>query len=172
VRPGRRLSLRTRITVVATLGIAVALSALAVGLGARLHRDLVHQLDGQLEADATLITSRSATPTARNLSSGPPDRLAQVVDRRGAVVTTSANTTTPIVAGAWPWPLGSGPHLSSRVDPARGHLRVLVAPIGPQGDQWLVVARSQDQVVHATESTTRGLLVAVPLLTVVLGAVT
>ncbi|MBD7917723.1 HAMP domain-containing histidine kinase [Cellulomonas sp. Sa3CUA2] len=102
-RPWRRLSLRSRLTLVATLAVAVVLVAGALALTATLGTARTAALDDVVrERSATLaaLVADDRVPDALPVSQ--PGEVAQLLDRDGGVVATSttASRTLPVVDAA------------------------------------------------------------------------
>ncbi len=169
-----RLSLRARVTAVATVAVAVVLLLAGALLLHALRVGITNRIDALLRADTALVSERSLDgeriPTAaiRN-------RLVQVVDADGNVVWSSpgagADDAAPLLGAPLPWAADSGPHTVTVHHPDLGELRVRATPFGPDRQQWLVVARSQELATTARRAVVRAELVGVPLLTLGLGVV-
>ena len=169
-----RLSIRARVTAAAAGTVVLVLVLAGVVLFHALRVTLTDRVDRQLRTDVAAATralggGRLAAVVVRN-------RMVQLVDADGAVVVSSEPAggpdAEPLVDPPPPWAPGSGPHFFGIENPfGDGTLRVVATPYGPNGDQWLVAARSDELVVAAGRSVVRAELVGVPLLTVALAIV-
>ncbi len=86
--PWRRLSMRARITSVATALVAIVLSATAVGVVVVQRHELLANLDRTLELRADELVAgfeRSGAEAGEFASSNDEDRLAQLVSADGTV---------------------------------------------------------------------------------------
>src|SRR4051794_23842886 len=92
----RPRSVRARITITAAVSAAIVLSGLAFVLTRTSDARLTRQVDDQLSADRELISRLiqqrvAAGATDISLSqAGPVDRVVQILDRDGAIVSASA----------------------------------------------------------------------------------
>jgi signal transduction histidine kinase len=169
-----RLSIRGRVTLVATFAVAVVLVLAALALLAALRVSLSNRLEAELRNDVRVIEARSLDGR-RVPSTATAGRIVQVVDADGQVVWGSdaagGDDAEPLLGSPLPFAAGSGSHQLSVDDPALGELRVLAVPFGPADEQWLVVARSDTLVTTGGRAVVRALLVGVPALVVGLGLV-
>jgi signal transduction histidine kinase len=165
-------TVRVRVTLIATITVAVVLAVMAIGLVALQHRVLLDQLDEALQTDVAQVASAFESSPDANLRNpgGDDDAVAQVVTLDGAVVASSANaagraplasvpgdeaiTTTHSIEGDEPYRL-----VSARIDTADGRMLVVH------------VASPLDDIDETTRTVIAALAVAVPLVTVLLGAV-
>ena len=151
-RPRRRGSLRTRITLVATSVVAIALVLGAVGFWLTLRTSLYDGLRTAAEQDAALIADRIESGGLGSF--GDPDEgLVQVVDDSGVVVAASEDApATPIVDGARP----------VRVD---GETFVTAAEsFDSDTGEGIVIVGRDTEAADETLATVAGLLwIAVPL---------
>jgi signal transduction histidine kinase len=166
--PGRRrLRIRTRITLVATVAVFVVLVLVSVGLLAVMRVGLVRELDRRLIAETELLTAAAARSTVPELARRA-DLVVQLVSPDGTVISSSSGadvTGERSIAGSpLPWESGSVARSFSVEDPDLGELRVRATPVGDQG-RWLVVARSEAQLLQSIRVVRWSLLLIVPIIT-------
>lgn len=165
-------SIRARVTAVATVAVALVLVLTGVVLVNALRDGLTNRLDRQLRADATAAALRDVDISRLPVSAGG-SRILQVVDATGTVLWSSpaagGESAAPILAPPLPFETGSGTHLLSVDDPALGELRVLAVPRRTTGDEWLLIARSEELANTAGRAVLRAVLALVPLLTLGVG---
>jgi len=179
-RPARGLSLRARLTLVATLAVAVVLVAGALALSAALGTARTAALDD-------VVRDRSATLAALVADDRVPDALpvvqpgevAQLLDADGGVLATSATATRtlPVVdattlagwrARAGDEPLVLGTDASAYDDVARAAVRAVTYRDAPATLVTTVPATDVQGVLRALRI---ALLLVVPLLTAGFGIV-
>lgn len=162
---GRLEGVRVRTTAAATLTVAAVLSVSALALVRQFHRQQLDQVDRRLEASVEVVQGVRGGPVA--VPGAAPDAvLVQVVDGRGDVVFAS-----PRLAGrpALRAVAGTDPGAPTTATPAGvGPVRVIAIPY--DDDRWVLLAEPLQGVRDAVATLTAGLLVGVPLLTLVLGA--
>jgi signal transduction histidine kinase len=164
--PGRRASLRVRITAGALVMVVTALCSIGVVVVRTVEHEMTAQIDAALRADADftqrLLRSGSGLPTGE----GPTDLYVQFVDAAGRVVGAgTAATGRPALAGP-----GSPPDvIEAGHDAQLGELRVLTAPVRGPGDMTLVLARSSANVADVRSLLVRVLALLVGVGTVLLG---
>lgn len=166
----RRLSLRARLTTVATILVAGALTAAAILLSAAVERSLITAVDEaarQRAADVALLIDTHRLPDPIPVEAGTP--LVQVVDAGDRVVAASpgGDRLVPILLPDDVAAVRAGE--SRRVDGSRlgmaGELFVVGAPAGEADDPLTVlVARSLGEVEDATRVVRVVLFGAAPLL--------
>ncbi|WP_291811929.1 HAMP domain-containing sensor histidine kinase [Cellulomonas sp.] len=179
-RPARGLSLRARLTLVATLAVAVVLVAGALALSAALGTARTAALDD-------VVRDRSATLAALVADDRVPDALpvvqpgevAQLLDADGGVLATSATATRtlPVVdattladwrARAGDEPLVLGTDASAYDDVARAAVRAVTYRDAPATLVTTVPATDVQAVLRALRI---ALLLVVPVLTAGFGIV-
>jgi signal transduction histidine kinase len=167
-----RWSLRARVTAVATVAVALVLVLTGVVLVHALRVGLTGRVDRQLRADANAAAIRNLD-IGRIPANAGGSRMLQVVDADGTVLWSSpaagGEAAAPILSSPLPFEPRSGTHLLSVDDPALGELRVMAMPAGPDGDHWLLVARSEELALTAGRAVLRAAFVLVPLLTLGVG---
>jgi|tagenome__1003787_1003787.scaffolds.fasta_scaffold20830825_2 signal transduction histidine kinase len=174
----RPRSVRARITITAAVSAAIVLSGLAFVLTRTSDARLTRQVDDQLSADRELISRLiqqrvAAGATDISLSqAGPVDRVVQILDRDGAIVSASATgrDRPPLLTKPLPWNTGSATQVIDRTDPLLDQVRVSVSPSPSGADQWLVIARSTEQIHQSTRDLERTLLIVVPMLIALVAA--
>ena len=169
MRAARPASIRFRITLVSSVVAAFVLTVTAIVILAVQRDQLMDNLDAGLQQRAdTVQAGLELAESGPFAVGGDTDRFVQLATTDGSVVASSPN-----VAGMAP-----------AVDPAQGEAlrtvsnleieddayRVLVREIGD--DQVLLVAENIDDVNDAERNLRLTLLVAVPLVVAVLGALT
>lgn len=167
----RHWSIRARVTAVATVALAVVLVLVAVLFVHFLRVGLTNRIDRQLRADAVVGGLRE-TPADRIAAGAGAGRIAQVVGTDGAVLWSSpaagGQEAVPLIDAPLPFAPGSGTHLLSVDNAALGELRIIAVPRGG-GDEWLLIARSEELGNTAARAVLRAVIVLVPLLTLGLG---
>lgn len=175
-RPRRRWrpsfgTVRARVTAIATVVVASVLVVTAVVLVVVQRRTLVDGLDTNVRQRADDIESAIAGGSVPPTLGGRGDEaLAQVADVDGRIVAASAN-----VAGAGP--IAPPPDRREEIRTLHGlpvdddafrvlSRRVLTA----EGPYTIHVAKSADDVDESVDALTRGLSLAVPAVTLLLGA--
>lgn len=166
----RRLSLRARLTTVATILVAGALAAGAILLSAAVQRSLITAVDEaarQRAADVALLIDTGRLPDPIPVEAGTP--LVQVVDAGDRVVAASpgGDRLVPILLPADVAAVRAGE--SRRLDGSRlgmaGELYVVGAAAGDEADPLtILVARSLGEVEDATRVVRLVLFAAAPLL--------
>ena len=167
----RRGSVRLRITAVATLGIFIALAALATWMAGYTADRQLDQVDAQLRSDGR-VTERFMKSKEPVPDFGPTGRIVQVMLGDGTLLGSNeeAKGFSPLLASPLPKRGQPDARAVTIMDPKLGRMRVWVTPLGGAGHPWIVVARSTDQLHQSTESLRDTLLVVVPVLTCMLGA--
>lgn len=163
----RRLSLRWRITIVATLAVGATLCGLAFLLVHNLEARLDSQLDAQLDGDTDSILLRTQQGQ-RTPVGGSTDRVAQVVapDGRPLRESNGGGQDEAVLMAPFPWATGESPKPITLDHPTLGSLRAHSTPMRSGSGNYLVVARPRDQIQEAVESVTRSLVLIVALVTV------
>jgi signal transduction histidine kinase len=166
----RRLSLRARLTTVATILVAGALAAGAILLSAAVQRSLITAVDEaarQRAGDVALLIDTGRLPDPIPVEAGTP--LVQVVDAGDRVVAASpgGDRLVPILLPADVAAVRAGE--SRRLDGSRlgmaGELYVVGAAAGDEADPLtILVARSLGEVEDATRVVRLVLFAAAPLL--------
>lgn len=166
----QRLSLRARLTLVASILVAGALTAGAVLLSAAVQRSLITAVDeaARFRADdVALLIDTGRLPDPIPVEAGTP--LVQVVDAADRVVAASpgGDRLVPILLPADVAAVRAGE--SRRLEGSRlgmaGELYVVGAPAGDETDPLTVlVARSLSEVEDATRVVRSVLFAGVPLL--------
>jgi signal transduction histidine kinase len=166
----RRLSLRARLTSVATILVAGALAAGAILLSAAVQRSLITAVDEaarQRAADVALLIDTGRLPDPIPVEAGTP--LVQVVDAGDRVVAASpgGDRLVPILLPEDVAAVRAGE--SRRLDGSRlgmaGELYVVGAAAGDEADPLtILVARSLGEVEDATRVVRVVLFAAAPLL--------
>jgi signal transduction histidine kinase len=163
----KRASIRVRVTAVATIAVAGVLLLAGILLVRSIRVGVSDRVDAQLRHDVRLVETLSLDGR-RVPSAALRNRIAQVVDADGTVVWSSdaagGSDAAALLGSPLPFAAGSGSHLLSIDDPALGDLRVLATPFPEDGEQWLVIARSEDLVAAAERAVVRALLVGIPVL--------
>jgi signal transduction histidine kinase len=156
-----------RVTAVATIAVAGVLLLAGFLLVRSIRVGVSDRVDAQLRDDARLVETLSLDGR-RVPSAAVRNRIAQVVDADGTVVWSSdaagGSDGSALLGSPLPFAPGSGSHLLSIDDPALGDLRVLATPFPEDGEQWLVIARSEDLVAAAERAVVRALMVGIPVL--------
>lgn len=166
-------SVRFRITLVATLVVAVVLLVAGLGLLAAQRRSLTRSLAETLDHDADTIVAdadRGHVPEVLDLA-GDDDAAGQVVvGSTGAVVAASANLAgRPAVVGDLP--LGSSTRTADSVLEDGDHfLFVTRAVPSTNAPLVVVVGAPLDDVTDSTRALARSLLLGGPLVVAVLAA--
>ena len=163
-----KLPIRTRITLVATVAVGLVLALTAVALLSVMRVGLVRELDRRLSNETDLLVALTQRRAAPELARRP-DLIVQVVDADGTVLSASSGADPARSIVGEP-PTTDGTRTVSVDDPELGELRVQTTPIGEQG-RWLVVARSEAQLLQSVRAVRWSLLVLVPLVTGGLGLV-
>lgn len=176
MRRPRRPGVRASATLAAVAVLALAFAASGVLLVGSLHRSLRASLDSAALARARDVATlaRQGQLTATVASSGQESSLVQVVGPTGAVVSASENIAgEPALAGA---PATRAPVLlpdrSVPIADESQLFRLVTVPVRlPQGDGWVFVATSLEQVDTTVARLTGALALGLPTLLVVVGAV-
>jgi signal transduction histidine kinase len=160
-----RLPIRWRITLVATVAVGAVLAVTAVALLGVLRANLVGELDRRLAAETDVLVALTLRRAAPQLERRP-DLVVQVVEPDGTVSSSSsgADPTGERPVLAVPSRADEGVVSRSVDDPDLGELRVRATPVGEQG-RWLVVARSEAELLQSLQAVRRALFVLVPLIT-------
>lgn len=153
----RGLGIRTRITLGATVVVAVALLLGAIVFWATLRLSLLDGLAASAEQDAAVVSSQLEEGGPASLGELDDDRFVQVVDDSGAVVAASENAPASPIA--------------TREDDDPGTVRVddeaFVTAVDDADGGFIVIAGRSTEPTDETLATVAGLLaVAVPLLIV------
>jgi signal transduction histidine kinase len=175
VRWWRRMSLRARLIVIGTGGLALAFAlggvALLAALGLALQQNVDREALGAARDVAALVDA-GALPQPIPVAGG---HIVQVVDAQDRVRAASigADRLVPLLRPEELAAARAGQHSfvpGERVGET-GPLRVVAVPAGPASDpQTVIVARSVAEVRQGVTLLRAGLLVAYPLLLLVLAA--
>jgi len=177
--PGAR-SVRFRITLVATLAVAVVLVAAGVGLVAAQQRSLTTSLEEALGQEADTLASEAAGGALSQPldPAGDDDTVAQIVVASGGEGSGGGSVlaATPNIEGRPP--LVASPargSSTSRIDSVleRGdHFLVVTRGVSGSTDQPLAVAVGAplDDVADSTRALARSLLVGLPMVLALLAA--
>ena len=167
-----RWSTATRLTAAAAVVIAVVLAAGAVGTVLALRDTLLSSLDRNAHDDAADVAQhyspRTGGGSAAALPAPEPDAVVQIVDADGRVVAASApELGRPVV------PAGRGAHVASvtaigRLPLAQTADAYHVAALRTADGSTVLVALPSDDVTDAVHQLTIVLLVGVPILFVLL----
>jgi signal transduction histidine kinase len=182
----RRWSIRSRITAVATVVVALVLVAASFALVAVQHRELRAALDNTLEQRADDLAARLSAGGDRPIgASTDSDRVVQVVTPSGEVVAASAPELegAPIAPAPGGDAEGAGEEEAAEEDeqvlrtvdglPIEDDtFRILSRTVDtPSGPLVLHVGEEIDDVADTVGGLVRSLAVAVPIVVVVLGVV-
>ena len=156
-RHRRRASVRTRITLVATSVVAIALALGALGFWFTLRISLYDELRSAAEQDAAVVAEQIETDGLDAVSE-PDERLLQVVDASGTVVFASEDAPDTPVADA------------DGAPPVRVKDETFVTAVesfsSDAGDGIVVVGRDTESVEETLATVARLLWIAVPLIIV------
>jgi signal transduction histidine kinase len=175
-RPWRRLGLRARLTLVASAGIAVALTAAALLLLGELQSSLTREADGNARQAATEVARLGdAHELPKLLPFGPGTLSVQVLSRQGRVshATAQGDRLVPLLRPALARAVGR----SGRVVQMAGGPFGIAAPLRvvavPALDGQVVVAAvSYAQVRDSLAAVTRAVMFGAPPLFLLLAAAT
>ena len=165
----RRRSLRARLTVLATVSLALGLAVGTVGLAVFFARGRTADLDQQVLAEAATVRGLVGTDQLTQPLPVPPGSgvLVQVVDSAGTVLASSAaaGKVLPLVPAQQLGSLGAaGVSTVQETGYGAGPLRVVVQTADLRGTPVRVVAASSVRDVTGTlEALRRVLLLVVPL---------
>lgn len=155
-------SVRVRTTLAAVLVVGVALVVASVALVLFVEASLTSQVRSLAQARARQVAGSLETTVG-----DPEEEFVQVVGPDGEVVTASANVEgLAVLAVLEP---GTEMHLDD-VPNEEGPFLVVVEPAS--GGRTVLVGRGLDDVTEARNAVIAGLLIGVPLLTALVGAVT
>ncbi|MCQ8187065.1 HAMP domain-containing sensor histidine kinase [Streptomyces rugosispiralis] len=170
----RRLSLRTRVTMWATMVVALAMVAAGLGLLLGLRHSMWSDRDGtgrQRLSDVTALIRHDRLGSLIPSNGGDAD-VVEVLDAHGKVRASSDYDTRPGSPSGFPNPLPAhvlAGHPATLRDLSigdGGDFRVLARPIRVDGrPSTIVVGVSLAQAEHTLSSLTTGLVVGVPALT-------
>jgi signal transduction histidine kinase len=164
-------SVRARVTAAAALAALGVLAGTGVLLVRAQHSTLTESLDEQLDGEAGAIAQRLAdeSPPRVLRGFGDDDTVAQVVSRDGVVLARSDNARDLTPLAPWPASGRSGPH-------GIGHLPTDDAPYRLVSivvdDVVIHVAATTDDVSESVAALRSSLLVAVPVVVLLLAALT
>ena len=175
VRVGRIGSVRSRLTLLATALVAVALVGASLGLLASQRRSLTASVDLSLAQRAdnlapTIRRDPAGTPLPE--AGDPEDQFIQILDRDGSVLNATANAANldGVVA---PRNVGSGERITTLGDLelSASRFRVLARPLlTAAGPLTLVVGQNLDDVAESIAGLRSALLVGVPIVVLLLAA--
>lgn len=166
----RRLQpgLRTRVTLLAVIVVGVVLTGTAIALIAFQRSQLTQRTDDRLRRDAAVLEAAILSSDVEDLLGGMdgPADAAQLIAPDGAVVASSPN-----LAGDPPIADGTPGFRTVETLPIDDDVyRVLTSTVeSPSGPLVVHVATSLDEVVEAVGFLNLGLLIAVPVVTTLLG---
>jgi signal transduction histidine kinase len=171
-----RVGLRARLTLIATLALAVGLLAGSLLLLRGFQTSRLHAIDGSsrtVAANVANLAAAGALPPTLPVQAG---QSAQVLTASGSVVAVSPGTshTLPLVPVQVAVDLASGGPQSRDVDQvsATGVNRVLVRSVraGQGTTQYVVVAESLQEEQATLHSLRRSVAIAAPTLLLLVGA--
>jgi len=165
-------SVRFRVTLVATLAVAVVLTAASVGLVLSQQRALTGTLEETLDQQATEIgasLSSGAPPDVLQVA-GDDDALAQVVSSSGEVLAATAGAAdVPTVVPPLPEDEDRAvTTLDGLVSDPTGYLVVSRSADGPDGLVTVIVASPLDDIAESTSTLARSLSLGVPVVVLLL----
>ncbi len=165
-------SVRVRTTLAASLAVAVALTAGAVAVSELQTRTLTRNVDDALRVradDVGALLADGSLPAVLSERRGD-EAFVQVLDARGRVVAASVNIAgePPLVAGFAP-PAGPELRIFEELALDDDPFRVIAQPAG---GGTIYVAASLDPVFESRDALNGILLLAVPLLVLLVGALT
>jgi signal transduction histidine kinase len=163
-------SVRVRTTAAAVLVVGLTLIVAGFALVALLGRSLTSGVRATAEARADEVAATLSSGGSTALPGAESDEeFVQVIDGGGAVVASSLNVESePALAVPSP---GSSRRIAVPFDEGP-FLVVAIGAATPDGVRTIVVGRSIDDVDEATAATARLLAVGIPVLVLVVGAVT
>lgn len=165
-------TVRSKVTLLATLLVAVMLSASAVGIVVAQQRVLSHGIDealiqraDNLEADVVAGSFGARLPSEGD----PEDTFLQQLAPDGSVLASSQNAAgLPPTVPALRAGQGQVTVTVSDVPLSNGEFRVLARPLGEGRPDTLVVAKNLDDVNESVGTLTTSLAFAVPLVVALL----
>ena len=163
----RRASLRVRITLVSTLVVALALAAAGVALDAALRSSQLDAVDTALDTRAGDIESLlegNALPS--DLDVGRDD-IAQVIDSDDNIIAASSNASDEPLFLQQP----DSDSFTARVAPLGSEEYRFRIELDRGTGSTIIVGTELDQVDAVSDDTRNAFLLALPLLTVFVGAV-
>lgn len=175
-RLGATTAVRARVTVLATVVVAVVLLASGVVLVGLQRHTLTANLDDGLDAEATGIIAdlrRSSIPT-RLTPHGDEDLVAQLVSRDGTVLAASSSIAgAPEIATVPLLRHEEGFRTTDGVSDRHGHYRLLARSITLSDGRpaVLLLAAPLDDVRASARALTSALVFGVPIVAVVLAVV-
>ena len=167
---GRWRSVRVRTTLAAATVVGLALVLASVALVVLLGRALTADVQDKAETRASTIAMSIERGETVALGGEPEDEFVQILDGAGQVVASSRN-----VAGEQAL-AQLQPEETARLEAVpfevESFLVVSTEATAPAGPQIVIVGRSLDDIAEATGAATPLLVVGVPLLVLVVTAVT
>jgi signal transduction histidine kinase len=162
---------RWRITALAVLISALVLGACAIAVVLVMRAKLIDNLDGSLSQQADEVEANVTADPARPLANrDPEERFAQVLDAEGNVLFATDNVAgSPAIVDL---PSGSQAFVT-RTEPTvdEDPLRIMIRNSDADGAvQYIVVGESVDDIDEAVRSLVLALLVTIPIVVAVLGA--
>jgi len=165
-------TVRSKVTLLATLLVAVMLSASAVGIVVTQQRVLSHGIDealiqraDNLEADVVAGSFGARLPSEGD----PEDTFLQLLAPDGSVLAASENAAgLPPAVPALRDGQGQVTVTVSDVPLSNGEFRVVARPLGEGPPDTLVVAKNLDDVNESVGTLTTSLAIAVPLVVALL----
>ncbi len=176
--PSRRWtwSIRTRVTVVATLVVAVALLGSGVALVLLVHQSLIAGLDAAQVNRAQAVAAQAAAGTLPRSIPETTDQgsLVQLLDPTGAVVASTSNVDGegPVLAKPPSDRRPTAVTLASSPLDNGSSFRIQAQPVAlASGPGWVYVATSLTQVDAATTSLATAFAFGLPLMVAIVGFV-
>ncbi len=172
----RRRSLRARLTITTTAGLAIALIAAAMLLHVALRASLITGLDAGARQGAEEVAALSdAHRLPRPVLVAPGNVTVQVLNAAGRIVDTSpgADRLVPLLPPALATAdarAGRAVLMDGRPLGIPNRIRVVTVPA--RGNQIVIAAVGFDQVDQSVAALTRALLVGTPLLLLLLAGAT
>lgn len=166
-------TIRFRITALAAVAVLLVLSVAGVAVVVAMRRILTENLEDTIRREAnraTLLVERDELTDP--IPPAGDDVVLQVVDADGTVLASTANLRIGRAIGTQPAsPDESRWQSVDRLPGTHDPFRVVTRRVeGPSGTVVVHAAASLDDVHESTDALTRLLLVAVPLVTILLGA--
>ena len=156
-----RLPIRVRLTLAFAVAMAVVLTALGAFVYVRVGNTLLSSVDQTLRAQAReAVRHSSGDHGLVDEDAGGGTTLAQVFDRGGRVVRSSAAGLTPLLTPADAGRVAGGSRLFRTISLPEGDWRVYAVPTGAGS---VAVARSLEPRSEALDRLFRELLIAGPL---------
>jgi signal transduction histidine kinase len=164
-------TVRLRTTLMAALVVGVALVVAAVAMVILLRRSLTADVRASALLRARSVADElAAGGPEEEIPAGVEEEFVQVLDRAGRVVASSANLEgRPPVARP---PVGEARRVEGLPFEDDPFLTVAISGTSPRGPATVIVGRTLETVTESTESVAGLLAAGVPLMLVVVGAMT